>query len=90
MTEFKKPQTTEEMQLAQVQSMFKKGVRASSFRPEEQAAPWLLEGLRWLERGDTLTVEDMKKIGEMGGVTNPDTSLRTVDTKYMSKLPNRS
>ena len=51
---------------------FKGGMRAGTINPGSQVAPWLVNGLRWMEEGRTLSVEDIARLDSMGGTDHPD------------------
>jgi hypothetical protein len=58
-----------------IQGAYDRGLRVSTLGP--QPAYWLEKGLERLEKGQSLTVEDIKRFNRAGGVDHPDPTLRS-------------
>lgn len=67
-----------EIQLRCIEAAFKQGMRSANLDPRDQLAPWLIQGLRALEREESLTPQDVQDFSEMGGTTHPDPTLRSM------------
>ena len=56
-----------------VLKIFNEGKRTNNLG--DQPAPWVLEGLRILERGEELTAEKINEINLAGGTDHPDPTI---------------
>jgi hypothetical protein len=67
-----------DVQLYLIRDAFKRGMRSYNIDPRQQIAPWLVQGLRMLERDEQPTSEKVEAAMTMGGTDHPDPTLRSM------------
>lgn len=62
---------SDEIRIRIIKSSFEQGMRAGDFKPDDQIAPWVIEGLRAMEEGK-FDEFDLDTIDRAGGTDHPD------------------